>query len=370
MPKFMIGARGHDFGRQTPEQLFQAIGEAGFACTQLAYTKAIQGVSSYGDVTPALVAETQDAIQKSGVQAAVYGTYVELSYADEERRRAETAKVLGQIRNAKLLGSVCMGSETTSMSKQPGVTRREAQEALLRSLAEIVPACEEQGVLFGVECVYHHAMNTPEAVKMVLDTMASPNLRVSLTWPTISAPRMPAWTHSAGSGIKPPTGTATRSLRSILRARRSGRTAATIPPAWRTRSSTTPAALPCCVSCRRTVCLCCGRKQSPPVLPATSPLSAASAAGTFPLYISAAVRPLTGCTAAFLFFAQRFHSIFTIAASIAACFTGQTMVESVCRYTPIGYIVFPAPTTCKGELPEPESVRRRSLRKGVFYVIR
>ena len=88
MPKFMIGARGHDFGRQTPEQLFQAIGEAGFACTQLAYTKAIQGVSSYGDVTPALVAETQDAIQKSGVQAAVYGTYVELSYADEERRRA------------------------------------------------------------------------------------------------------------------------------------------------------------------------------------------------------------------------------------------------------------------------------------------
>lgn len=26
MPKFMIGARGHDFGRQTPEQLFQAIG--------------------------------------------------------------------------------------------------------------------------------------------------------------------------------------------------------------------------------------------------------------------------------------------------------------------------------------------------------
>lgn len=178
MPKFIIGARGHDFGRQTPAQLFQAIGKAGFACTQLAYTKAIQGVSGYGDVTPDLVAETQEAIRQSGVQAAVYGTYVELSYADEERRKAETAKVLGQIDNAKRLGSVCMGSETTSMTKQPGVTRREAQEALLRSLAEILPACEEQGVLFGVECVYHHAMNTPEAVKMVLDTMASPNLRV------------------------------------------------------------------------------------------------------------------------------------------------------------------------------------------------
>ena len=33
-------------------------------------------------------------------------------------------------------------------------------------------------MLFAVECVYYHAMNTPEAVKMVLDTMASPNLRI------------------------------------------------------------------------------------------------------------------------------------------------------------------------------------------------
>ena len=106
------------------------------------------------------------------------GTYVELSYADEDKRRAEVAKVLSQIPVAKVLHAGCMGSETTNMAKQPGVTRKEAQEALLRSLGEILPVCEEQGVLFAVECVYYHAMNTPEAVKMVLDTIASPNLRV------------------------------------------------------------------------------------------------------------------------------------------------------------------------------------------------
>ena len=33
-----------------------------------------------------------------------------------------------------------MGSETTNMAKQPGVTRKEAQEALLRSLSQILPA--------------------------------------------------------------------------------------------------------------------------------------------------------------------------------------------------------------------------------------
>ena len=42
MPEFIIGARGHDFGRQTPEALFSAIGQAGFRCTQLAFTKAIE----------------------------------------------------------------------------------------------------------------------------------------------------------------------------------------------------------------------------------------------------------------------------------------------------------------------------------------
>ena len=178
MPEFVIGARGHDFGRHTPEELFSSIGQAGFRCTQLAFTKAIEGVKSYADVTPALVSASKAAAQASHVGIAVDGTYVELSYADEDKRHAEVAKVLSQIPVAKALGAGCMGSETTNMAKQPTVSRKEAQEALLRSLGEILPVCEEQGVLFAVECVYYHAMNTPEAVKMVLDTLASPNLRV------------------------------------------------------------------------------------------------------------------------------------------------------------------------------------------------
>ena len=178
MPEFIIGARGHDFGRQTPEALFSAIGQAGFRCTQLAFPKAIEGVKSYADVTSSLVEAARAASKASNVGIAVDGTYVELSYTDEEKRKVEVTKVLSQIPVAKALGAGCMGSETTNMAKQPGISRKEAQEALLRSLGEILPACEEQGVLFAVECVYYHAMNTPEAVKMVLDTMASPNLRV------------------------------------------------------------------------------------------------------------------------------------------------------------------------------------------------
>ena len=39
MSEFLIGARGHDFGRHDPETLLCSIGEAGFRCTQLAYTR-------------------------------------------------------------------------------------------------------------------------------------------------------------------------------------------------------------------------------------------------------------------------------------------------------------------------------------------
>ena len=64
------------------------------------------------------------------------------------------------------------------MAKQPGVTRAEAQRALLRSLEEIMPHAEAHGVTVAVEPVFYHSMNTPEAAKMVLDSIASDNLKI------------------------------------------------------------------------------------------------------------------------------------------------------------------------------------------------
>ena len=62
MPEFILGARGHDFGRHDPETLFSSIGQAGFACTQLAFPKAVEGVKSYDDVTPALVEQRAESL--------------------------------------------------------------------------------------------------------------------------------------------------------------------------------------------------------------------------------------------------------------------------------------------------------------------
>ena len=159
MPKFIVGARLHDYGKGSPDELFGRVAADGFAAVQLAYKKCVPSVRSYADVTDALVAETVAAEKVHSIQVAVLGTYVELAINDESRLK-NAADFKSQLAVCKALGAGCIGTETTSMEKQPaGTTREEAQELLCRSLADILPAAEALGVTVAVEPVTYHSMN-------------------------------------------------------------------------------------------------------------------------------------------------------------------------------------------------------------------
>ena len=178
MPKFIVGARLHDYGKGSPDELFGRVAADGFAAVQLAYKKCVPFVRSYADVTDALVAETVAAEKAHSIQVAVLGTYVELAINDESRLK-NAADFKSQLAVCKALGAGCIGTETTSMEKQPaGTTREEAQEQLCRSLADILPAAEALGVTVAVEPVTYHSMNSAAATRHILDTMRSPNLKV------------------------------------------------------------------------------------------------------------------------------------------------------------------------------------------------
>lgn len=178
MPKFIVGARLHDYGKGSPDELFGRVAADGFAAVQLAYKKCVPFVRSYADVTDALVAETVAAEKAHSIQVAVLGTYVELAINDESRLK-NAADFKSQLAVCKAMGAGCIGTETTSMEKQPaGTTREEAQELLCRSLADILPAAEALGVTVAVEPVTYHSMNSAAATRHILDTMRSPNLKV------------------------------------------------------------------------------------------------------------------------------------------------------------------------------------------------
>lgn len=178
MPKFIVGARLHDYGKGTPDELFARVSADGFAAVQLAYKKCVPTVKSYADITEALVNDTIAAEKAHNIQVAVLGTYVELAINDA-RRLQNVADFKSQLAVCKALGAGCIGTETTKMCDQPaGTTREEAQELLCRSLAEILPVAEELGVAVGVEPVTYHSMNSAAATRHILDTMRSPNLKV------------------------------------------------------------------------------------------------------------------------------------------------------------------------------------------------
>lgn len=179
MADFILGARLHDYGHGTPDELFGRVAADGYAAVQLAYKKCVPGVKTYADVTPQLVEQTVEAGRKHHIWVAVLGTYVELALDDEERRLRNVADFKSQLAVCKALGAGCIGTETTSMALQPASTTRErAQYLLCKSLETILPEAEQLGVSVGIEPVSYHSMNTPEATRHILDTMASPALKV------------------------------------------------------------------------------------------------------------------------------------------------------------------------------------------------
>ncbi len=179
MPKYILGARGHDYGRGKAKDVFSRIRQDGWSCTQLAFKKLIEGVSSYEDVTPELVNEVQAAMKEVPLDVAVLGTYVELGALDDVKRDKEVADFISQISVCKELHIPCMGSETTSISRLPaGVTHEDALKVLLKSLETIMPEAERQGVNVALEPVWAHTMNSVETTRRVLDSIQSPNLKI------------------------------------------------------------------------------------------------------------------------------------------------------------------------------------------------
>lgn len=179
MPDFYLGARAHDYGRGTPAEMFARLRRDGWTCTQLAYPKAIEGISTLEDVTPTVVEDTLTAMKDTGLRVPVLGVYRELAAADETLRRREVRAFISQMPVCRALGALCMGSETTGMEKQPaGTTLAQARAQLEKSLEEILPAAEALGVTVALEPVWHHALSTAEYARQLLDTMASPALRL------------------------------------------------------------------------------------------------------------------------------------------------------------------------------------------------
>lgn len=176
-----LGCRAHDFGRSAPELLSQRVAEAGFETVQLALTKAIEDITAFRDVTPALLERTRRAFETAGVEIAVLGCYVECGHSDrtERLRQVEDFK-LGLI-HAKELGVGVAGTETTRFPVNASPADREsAYQSLKDSVLRMAREAERLEVDIGIEPVADHTLHSPELTARLLEEVNCSRLKIIL----------------------------------------------------------------------------------------------------------------------------------------------------------------------------------------------
>ena len=174
-----IGVRAHDFGRMAAAQLARTIKRCEFDCVQLAPTKAIEGITSFDDITPECLDEIRRVFYDTNLEITVLGCYIEPSYIDQTERLQQVVFFKNALANAKILGAPIVGTETTHMDiATPAAEREKVYQLLKDSVLRMAEKAEREDVLIGIEPVAEHTLNTPELTRRLLDEVNSSKLKV------------------------------------------------------------------------------------------------------------------------------------------------------------------------------------------------
>lgn len=178
-----IGARAHDFGICSADELAARLSAKNLCCAQLALNIAIEGLHlKAGQLNPGLAGEVGQGFQRNGVQIAVLGCYINPIHPDEAVRANLIEFFKDHVRYVRDMGCGLVGLETGTptpdYSPDPNTGSEENFQAMLRTMEQLVAEAESHGVKVAVEAVTHHTVSTPEKMKRLLDEIQSTNLVV------------------------------------------------------------------------------------------------------------------------------------------------------------------------------------------------
>lgn len=177
-----FGVRAHDFGTLPVEELALKIAASGAECIQLALAKAFPGdhlmPEEFGEEKLIHIRET---FKKYGITVAVIGCYIDTVTKNSEEREFGLKRFESHIDHAAYLGCNFIGTETGSpipyLSEPNG--RESAFAVATESLRRIVRYAEKTNVIVSIEAVaHHHALQSAQQVKFLLEEFKSPNLGV------------------------------------------------------------------------------------------------------------------------------------------------------------------------------------------------
>ncbi len=182
-----IGIRLHDTAGTTLEQRLDNARAQGFTCVHLAMQKAVPGFAMADApalLTEELAGEVRRSLEERGMTCAVLGCYLNLATPDGEAYRRNLEIYFAHLRFARWMGALTVGTETgapnTGYKTEPACWTEEALELFIRRAEPVARRAEAEGVLFAIEPVCRHIVNTPERAARALEGLNSPNLRIIL----------------------------------------------------------------------------------------------------------------------------------------------------------------------------------------------
>lgn len=178
-----LGIRLHDIKKAPLEQRLQTAKEQGFTCGHLALSKVISEYSvADSALTPGLACYLRHLFEKSQIDVAVLGCYLNLADPNAESLKRNQARYLANIRFASLLGAGVVGTETGAVNEAYQYEERnhsdEALQIFIDNLKPVVEYAEKMGVIFAIEPVFKHIVYSPARARQVLDAVSSPNLQI------------------------------------------------------------------------------------------------------------------------------------------------------------------------------------------------
>ena len=178
-----IGLRLHDAERLPLPECVKKVHEQGFSCVHVALSKLPGQTADPAALTPGYAMYLKHEFEKSGLDIAVLGNYLNLAHPDRDRLREIRMKYTAHIRFASLLGCSVVGTETGAPNPEYSYDREachgsEALEIFIENLKPVVECAERFGVILAIEPVYKHIVYCPERARKVLDRIGSPNLQI------------------------------------------------------------------------------------------------------------------------------------------------------------------------------------------------
>jgi sugar phosphate isomerase/epimerase len=183
-----IGIRLHDTIEGTLEQRLAFVRGQGFECVHLALSKTLPDFRMEDApeklARPEFAEEIRGTFERTGMDCAVLGCYLNLTHPREEERLRTREIYFAHLAFAGKTGAWMVGSETPAHPDSPlaadAPRSEEAFRFFLDQLRPIVRRAEEENVIMAIEPVYSHIVSTPERAERMLEGIHSDHLKIIL----------------------------------------------------------------------------------------------------------------------------------------------------------------------------------------------